>query len=289
MTTAPELSAAPAVEAVGLPSRARQFLAVARHSVADRWRLLLGWGAALVAMAVLQLSVYPSVAESAVDMQQFVEQWPEALQQTFSLDQYATGTGFLNAELFTFMVPLTLIAVALGVGAAATAGEEERGTADLLFSLPLPRWLVVLAKTAAMVVCVAAIALAGFVALWIGAPLVDLDVTPAGLAAVTATLTLLALVFGGIALLTGATTGSRAAALGAGTVAALAAFLLHALGGLADWLEPWQEWSPFHWALAPDPLANGVDWGAVTRLLVVFAALVVLSVAAFHRRDLSSR
>ncbi len=284
------MATAPSFEVIApAPSPWSQFLAVTRHTIAERWRSLLGWGLALVAMAALQLSVYPSVAESAESMRQFVEQWPEAFREAFSLDQYTTGTGFLNAELFSMMIPLILIAIALGVAAAATAGEEERGTADLLFSLPVSRWLVLVAKATAMVMCVLAVAGAGFLALWAGAPTVDLSVTVGGLAAASLTAALLALLFGSLALLVGAVTGSRAAALGVGAVAALAAFLLHALGGLADWLDTWQDLSPFTWALSSDPLVNGVDWVAAGELTAGSLVLVTLSVIALQRRDLSSR
>ena len=37
------------------------------------------------------------------------------------------------------MVPLLLLIAAIGAGAGAIAGEEERGTLDLLLSLPVSR------------------------------------------------------------------------------------------------------------------------------------------------------
>ena len=64
------------------------------------------------------------------------------------------GAGFLNAEMFSMMVPLVLIAVACSGAAAATAGEEDRGTADLLLSMPLSRGRVIFAKALAMVIAV---------------------------------------------------------------------------------------------------------------------------------------
>ena len=65
-----------------------------------------------------------------------LDAWPDALKEAFGLDAYTTGPGFLNTELFSMMFPIVLIAVALGAAAAATAGEEERGTADLLLAAP---------------------------------------------------------------------------------------------------------------------------------------------------------
>ena len=49
---------------------------------------------------------------------------------------YVSGAGYLGSELFAFMVPLLLLIAAIGAGARAIAGEEERGTLDLLLANP---------------------------------------------------------------------------------------------------------------------------------------------------------
>ena len=48
------------------------------------------------------------------------------------------------------MVPLLLLIAAIGAGARATAGEEERGTLDLLLANPISRRRLVLEKLAAL-------------------------------------------------------------------------------------------------------------------------------------------
>lgn len=279
---------APATE-LSVPPGGRQVLTIAAHALVERWRSLLGWGTALVAMAVLQLSVYPSVADSAESMQEFVNQWPEGFREAFSLDQYATGSGFLNAELFSLMIPLILTAIALGAASSATAGEEERGTADLLFSLPVTRWRILLGKVLAMVISVAGVASVGFVTVAVGAPVVDLQVETSGLAAASLMVSLLAVLFGALALVVGAFTGSRAAALGIGMVVALVSFLLLALGPMADWLEPWTRASAFDWALGNDPLTAGVDWPMAALLAGLSVLLIALAAIGVARRDLESR
>ncbi len=272
-----------------VPRAGGQITAIAVHSFVERWRSLLGWGTALVAMAVLQLAVYPSVADSAESMQEFVNQWPEGFREAFSLDEYATGSGFLNAELFSLMIPLILTAIALGAASSATAAEEERGTADLLFSLPISRWRILLGKVLAMVVSVVCVSALGFVTVAVGARVVDLQVEASGLAAVCLMVSLLAVTFGALALAIGAFTGSRAAALGVGMVVALASFLLLALGPMADWLEPWTRLSPFDWALGNDPLTAGVDWPMAALLTALSVFLVAVAAFGLARRDLESR
>jgi ABC-2 type transport system permease protein len=272
-----------------LPSGAGQVGTLLVHTLVGRWRSLTVWGLGLVGMCVVQLAVYPSVRRSGESMQAFVDQWPEAFREAFGLDAYSTGPGFLNAEMFSMMLPLILIAVALSAAAAATAGEEERGTADLLLSLPTTRARVLTAKALAIVASVLVLTLAGWVTLVIGAPLVELEVAGADLAAGLFMAGLLGLLYAALGLLLGALTGRRAVVLGAGIGAAIAAFLLDALAPLADWLEPWQGASPFSWALGNDPLIAGVDLPMAGLLVGVTILFAILAALAYRRRDIASR
>lgn len=272
-----------------VPRAVPQVLTLTLRTLRERWRSTFGWGLGLVLIAIVQLAVYPSVAKSSASMQEFVDQWPEAFRQAFNLDAYTTGAGFLNAEMFSMMVPLVLIAVAVSGAAAATAGEEERGTADLLLSLPVSRGRVMAAKVIATVLAVALVALATFVTVAVGAPLVDLDISAGALAAGMTMTFLLALFFGAVCLFVASATGKRALALGTAVGLALGSFLLNALAPMADWLEPWQKVSPFHWALGDNPLVNGLDVPMLWLLLGAAALLVVLADITYHRRDIGGR
>jgi ABC-2 type transport system permease protein len=289
LTTGTRSPLPPVATHASVPSVAAQVWAVFARSWGERWRSVVAWGVGLAAIAAVQLSVYPSVRSSRAEMQAFVDQWPEAFREAFGLDAYASGPGYLNAELFSLVVPFVLIGVAVGAAAAATAGEEERGTADLLLSLPVSRARVLAAKTASMVSAVAVVALSGWAVLTVGCPWVDLDVDTGRLAGAFAMAALLALLFGALALVVGTVSGSRALALGAGVGLALAAFLLDALAPMADWLESWQQVSPFDWAFGNQPLLEGGDLGMALRLLAVTVVLVALAHLAFRRRDVTTR
>ena len=266
-----------------------QIAVVADHALRDRWRSLAVWCFGLAGISAIELAVYPSVAATEKSWTAMLDQWPEAFKVAFRLDAYSSGPGFLNTELFSMMFPLVLIAVALGAAAAATAGEEERGTADLLLSLPILRGRVLAAKVLAMVLGVVVVMLAAALTIIVGAPLADLSVGTDDVLAAGAMTCLLGLVFGCIGLLLGALTGKRAAALGGGIALAIAAFLLQILAPMADWLTPWQKASPFYWALNSDPLVNGIDWGAAGLMVGVCALLLAVTTVVFHRRDISGR
>jgi ABC-2 type transport system permease protein len=271
------------------PGDTTVLLTVTGRTLVDRWRSLLAWSLGLVAIAALQLSVYPSVRKSASGMQQFVEQWPKGLREAFGLETYTTGAGYLNAELFTFVVPLVLIAVAVTAGAATTAGEEEHGTADLLLALPVRRGTVLLARALALVVVLVVLTTLLTVTLVVGSRAVDLEVGTWNVAAACGAAALLGLLFGSLALAAGALTGRRAAALGVPVALALAAFLVQALGGLADWLERFQPYSPFHWAFADRPLTNGLDGQGAALLLGLTFDVLIAAALAYGRRDIRTR
>ena len=105
----------------------------------DQWRALAVWTVVSGVFAAFYLSLYPSIG--AVDqMQQLLDSMPPALRAMFAAEGVDIGTpaGYLNVELFTFMVPLLVLAVSLPAAAGATAGEEERGTLELLLANPVP-------------------------------------------------------------------------------------------------------------------------------------------------------
>jgi len=274
---------------VRTPSAWGQALAIAWRTLAQRSRGLLAWTLGLVLGAVMQIAVYPSMASSGDAMQQYVDAWPDALREAFGLADYTTAAGFLNTELFSFVVPLVLVGVALAAGAAATAGEEEQGTLELLLSVPVRRSTVLAGKALAMVVAVAVASAALVLTLLIGDPIVDLNVGAGYLVAATAACAFIALAFGSVGLLLGALTGHRAVALGTGFGLVLATYLIDILAPMADWLKPWQNVSPFHWVLDNSPLKSGLALSGAALVLAVALAAAAAAFAVFARRDISTR
>ena len=88
----------------------------------------------------------------------------------------------------------------VGFGGGTIAKEEERGTLDLLLSTPLPRWLVVTHKFAAMTVIIVVAALALWVGLAVGAAIVGVDVSLWRMLQASISGVLLGLAFGALAL-----------------------------------------------------------------------------------------
>lgn len=253
----------------------------------DYKRSLIYWSLGLIGTVALLMAMYPTVRESSAQLTEYVDQMPEAMQAMFAggSEDYSSPVGFLSAELFEFMLPLLFAILTIGMGARAIAGEEERGTLDLLLSTPIRRRSIVLQKFIAMIAALATLAAITWAALVVGAQLADMEISVLRLTQATIACSLLALALGTLSLAIGAVSGSRAAAIGISSAIGVAAFLTNALARIADWLEPWRLLSWFHYYSDSEPLRYGLDGLHAGVLATSAVVLVFLAVLGFDRRD----
>jgi ABC-2 type transport system permease protein len=258
---------------------------VGLRALRDALRGIVYWVVGIVLLDALTVSIYPSVRDSP-QFADLTEQYPEEIQAFLGGEiDFTTGPGYLEAELFSLMVPLMLLVYTISAGSRAIAGEEQAGTLDLLLANPVRRGAVVAGKLGALVVQSGILALAIFASIAAVGAAVDLDVTLQGLAAATVAAWLLALLHGALALLVGAATGSRAAAIAVPSAVAVVAYLLDGLGSIVGFLEPFRVLSVFHWYTAPDPLRGDYGPGWIALLLAFGVALGLAALPAFARRD----
>jgi ABC-2 type transport system permease protein len=261
---------------------------LARRGLLDHRRALVGWCVGVVAYSALLASIFPSFKGSG-DLQKIVQQYPDALKQLFGIGSgsIGTGAGFMDAELFSLMLPLLVLVLAIGSGARAFAGDEDAGRLELLLAYPLRRRDAVLAKAAALAAEIAVFSLAAFCGLAVLSAAAGLDLATGRLAAAVASLGVLGLFYGWLALAVGAAYPSKVLALGVAAGYAAGAYLVGGLHSLASWLDPLRVLSPF-WLVGQSPLQDGVDgWGI---LVVLAGAAVVLALGALlvERRDLET-
>jgi ABC-2 type transport system permease protein len=263
---------------------------IALKSLRDIRRAFLWWSLGLVGFVALIVAVWPTV-HSNPGLNKLAQDYPEALQAFLAFGgavDYSSPAGYLGIELFSLMVPLLLLVAAIGTGAGTIAGEEERGTLELLLANPVSRTKVVLEKTAALVVEMAGLGLVLWLALWIGAILANMDISAVHLAAATLMAVLLAVAYGTIAILLGAATGRRAVAIGLTAAAAVAAYLINGLAPLVHALEVPQKLSPFYHYAVNDPLRQGLSPIHVGVLVAIAVVATALAPYFFSRRDVAT-
>ena len=249
---------------------------------------MMFWVLGLFLVALMQMSVYPSVKKSAPQLSKYVESMPEAMKAMVGLEKgdYTSPAGYLNTELFSMILPVVFAAFAMGAGSKAVAGEEDRRTLDMLLSTPIPRKSVVVQKFAAMVLDIGILVIALFLGLWLGGLTVSFDIGAGFLLAACVNCGLLGLVMGCTALLIGSWRGGRGLALGITSALLVGLFLLRSLAEVLDGLRPFQKLSPFYWYSRGDVLRNGLDLADAAVLLGASLILALLALAAFEGRDL---
>ena len=252
----------------------------------DQRRGLIGWSIGIVLLVLLEAAIWPSVGGMA-GIEEFLSSYPEAMRKLFKLEDFGTGTGFMNAELYSALVPLLFIIFGVSRGARSIAGEEEAGTLEVLMVTPVSAARLVLHQAAALVAAMTVLAIALFASVALLSPVFDLGIGVGAAATGSLAMALLGIEFGALALAVGAVTGRRAVAIAVASIAAVAAYILYVFGELVTAVEPWQPLSPFHQALTGGPLGAGLPlaygWMALAAVVVIAAAMPV-----FDRRDIAT-
>ena len=265
----------------------RMNAAILAKSVHDRRRALVGNSVGLVALAVWVGAVFAIVRESDA-FTNFVENLPPAMLAVFGLDPatFLTAAGFLGAYVYSLFAPLLVLLFVIGAVTGELAGEDRSGALDMLLATPVSRSRLLLEKAGAVGLAALGLVAVMTLALLAANPVFDMDLAVSGVLAAGASLWLLGVLFGSLALAVGAFTGRPTVAGGVAGGVALVAWLINSFAGLFPWLEGPGAASPFTWYLAPDLLIGGLNAGHLW-LLLGTAALTVVATRLFARRDLS--
>jgi ABC-2 type transport system permease protein len=240
---------------------------------------------AVLYTALLVGPLFNALGDVLVDMMAAI---PDAVLGMIGFADMSTPDGWYWGEVFSLVVPVSMIVVTVMMGARALAGEEELGSMDLLLANPIPRTRVVFGKTAAMVIVTLGVGVATFLGTAAGAWLGGLDMSYANIAVASLMSVLLALGFGGLALLVGGFSGKRRVASYTAAGAATVAYFANAFLPVSATLSGWARLSPFFWYGQNQPLSNGIDWGDAAVLAGIAVVLVGLAAVAFQRRDVAT-
>ena len=256
-------------------------------SLRDQRRSLMFWGIGVAALSLLTILFYPSVKEVPEFSKLFEES--EALTRVFAggFSDLASPEGYLNSQLYSLLVPILFLIFTIGQGSGAIAGEEEKGTLDILLSNPTTRLQVLIQKFAAMAVATSMLAFVLWLSVVIGGAIVDMDLSLWRTAQVTLSGMLLGFLFGALALMLGSTLGKRGLSTGIAGALAIGTYFIYALAPLAEGLEPVQKVFPFYYYIGADPLTNGLNLAHAGVLIGITAALLAVAIITFERRDLA--
>ncbi len=257
------------------------------ESVAERRRSIGWWLLGIAALVAINIAFYPSIQDSS-GLGDYAKQLPDTLRALFAGGEtdLTSPIGYLNSQIFALMGPMIMLIFAIGAGSGVVAGEEEKGALDLLLAQPISRAGLVIQQFGALAAMVLALSAGLLLATWAGCAIVDLEIATGALIRATVSVALLGMLFGTIALATGALAPGRGRAAAIAGGLAVASWILDGLGRAVDGLGPWRPLSPYYQAIGTNPLADGsVAWRWLL-LAGLTLAFLALAVAGLRRRDI---
>ena len=249
-----------------------------------RRNAIIGWGLGLCFFPIVYIGIYPSVADQMAGFGDL------ALYQYMGMSLNTFGN-WVGSILLVFM-PLIASVYAIINGTGTLAGEEEDGRLEMMVTLPLPRWKIVVAKAIAfslalfiILLIVATVSVLVFVAIQ---SQVETDIT--GIHIFMAVLSIWPLTFamGMIGLFLAAFAPSRRVALMLAAAVLVVGYLGPNLAASTAALEPFE---PFFLFTYLDPagqaIQNGQGFGDMLVLVLVGLVALALAVFFFGRRNLT--
>ncbi|MEI6407404.1 MAG: ABC transporter permease subunit [Actinomycetes bacterium] len=264
-------------------------LTIFKKNWRDHWKTFSGWTLGIVLMSTIELSVYPTLLKSGNGINDFMKNFPDSVQKIFHMQDYTSGPGFISTELFSLVLPMVIIAIGSSWGSSAVAGEEEAGTADLLFSLPVSRQNILLGKMFSIISALLAVGIVTYLTITVGSSFVNLQISRTFLASATVLIVLLGFFFSGVGLLIGAVVGKKALAVGITSGLALLMSIIYSLAPLVNSLDVLNKGNPFQWALGGRILFEGSPWQNFFKLFLVSTALYAASIFVTNNKDIRTQ
>lgn len=259
---------------------------VFHKTVWERRRSILWWCLGVVAITLLTMASYPTVLEQRETYEALLE-GAEGVAAIFGFEAVSElfdPAGYMVSNLYAQVLLIVLMVFTIGIGAGGIAGEESKRTIDLLLAQPVRRRRVVLDIMAAMGVLTLVIVAAVMVAEVATNSVFQLDLGIVGYLAANVGVSLLALIFGAMALAVGAVSGRRGYAIGFSAATAVLLFVLFGLATSVSFLEWTEPLNPISWFLGSRPLTEGFapEFGW---MVLTIAVLVAIALWGFERRD----
>lgn len=265
---------------------ARAVIVMVAQTLRSRRMTLLGWSISLALLVIIYIAMFPTIKQ--IDMEALLEQYPKELLRAFgfeeSVSSLSTAIGFLNTELFGFMLPLAIVFLPVGVIVRMTSRAEERRYLEPLLSTPLARSGLIAAAaitaTAAMAVPLLVVVVTALAA----AAAAGVDLTLAEIGGSALSLLPMGALAGGIAVLVVGATRRHGVATAVAVGLIVVMYLMNVLAGLITFFSDIKGVSLFHYY--GDWINHGIDWLPFMAWLIVAALLTVAGALLYERRDI---
>lgn len=255
------------------------------------WRGTLFWAIGLAVYAIITAMILPN-AEGMAQMTGVLEGMPPLIWQLLGVEDItviASPAGFFAVRFFMAVAVLLAVWSVLG-GLSVTVSDEVRGISNVLLSLPIPRWRVIIEKLAAYAVLAVPVALGGHLGLVMGMQLNPNAQTDAGvLFQVTLAMLPMMLLILALTALVGSILPNRAAVGGIAGLFVAVSFVLKSVAGIAksDFGDFMAQLSIFQHIDALGVIRGGLAPLPTLVMLGIAAVMTAAAVAFYQRRDIA--
>jgi ABC-2 type transport system permease protein len=246
----------------------------------DRWK-----GEAIGSITLAVLFFFAMAVYRDIDLSVYTS-LPEVYRTLVSIPENADLASLSYGAIFGSYGALTMAGLALAMGSASVAGEEQKGTIGLLLDNPKSRTSILVSKTAAMVFLTGL----GVLFLWgvgLVAPVIlNVSISGMHIGALVFHMFMISIFFGFMAMAIGAWTGSPGISAGVTAGVLFISFIGAGLFPVIEGYENVAKAFPWYYFSGSQPVNNGIDWGHIGVLFVGIALFAVVGVIGFNRRDL---
>jgi ABC-2 type transport system permease protein len=250
-----------------------------------RLKGILGWAAGLSLFPIIYVGIYPQVAEEMGGIADL------EIYQAMGMSLGTFG-GWVGSILLVFM-PLIASIYAILNGTGTLAGEEEDGRLEMLVTLPLPRWQIVLAKAIALIISISVIlAVVGVMSLIVLQSIesqIETEITGSDIAIAVIYLIPFVVSFGMISMFLAAFTAKKRIASGISILILIVGYFGSNLSASASFLEPYKPIFMFTYIdSSTTAILEGQPSSEIMILLSISLISLLLAVYFFAGRNLTT-
>lgn len=264
--------------------------AIVWRTLKDKKTLLISFILGGVGMAWMYAALFPAIAKMSESYSEILKSFPEAFLEAFGIgEEMLTGfESYMSSEHFGLVWPIMLIFLIASFAGTAISREIEKGTMEILLSLPISRLKIFFGKYFSGLIALAAFILFSVLAIIPLAEAYNIDYVVSHFF----TMSLLGFLFGwavfGLSMFFSALFSDRSKVYMAIGILMIGMYVIKIVAILSDKLDKLKYLSFFHYYDAPEALAKN-SISPETIIVFVSVAIITTALAAyrFSRRDVA--
>ena len=258
---------------------------------------VVAWSVVLVLWALLVVWIYPSLGDTGVNFEDYLDAMPEQLRAAMGIagpEETAlvfqagafTYEGYVHIEYISWL-PLLLGIYAVVYCGGLVSKEVERGTLDVVLSQPVERTTFLLSKLAGFLTLALVATGSSTIALLLGALTIGEDANVTNVVAVHVVSFLLVAAIAGYSTLASCISLDPGRSLAVAGVLTAVSYFANVLGSAVEAVGFLKYISLFYYYDSLQVLAEGaVNWAGIAVYVGVFAVTTAAAVLVFRRKDL---